>query len=227
MAYGQITLTTLQANLAEKFDSAAFWTSEESRRALNEGIRVYNMLTGFWRTTATLTLIPFDPFLSLPGTLTYRTRVSVAGKPLEPASLFDMDNGRSNWRAENTLSGGTVPTNVKVWIPAGISLIFIWPAVTVNTACLVDGITTAPTLVNGADFVDIGQEELGPLLNYALHVLTFKEGGVRFKATMKYYADFIEACAQKNGRIRLSNMYRWVQGLDLNRHQTQIQKDTK
>lgn len=227
MSYGQVNLTTLQASLAEKYDSAAFWTAEEARRAINEGIRVYNMLTGFWRTTVPLTLIPGDPFLSLPGSLTYRTRVSVAGKPLEPASLFDMDNGRPNWRAETVASGGSVPTNVKVWIPAGITLIFLWPVVTVNTACLVDGITTAPTLVNGADFIDIGQEELGPLLNYALHVLTFKEGGLRFQGTMKYYADFIEACAQKNGRIRLSNMYRWVQGLDLNRHQTQLQQKPK
>jgi hypothetical protein len=223
VSYGQISLTTLQANLAEKFDSAAYWTAEESRLALNEGIRVFNMLSGFWRTTATLTALPFDHFLSLPGNLTYRTRVTVASKPLEPATLFDMDNGRPNWRSENTASGGTVPTALKTWTPAGITLIFLWPAVTVNTAVVVEGIVTAPVLVNGGDLIDMGQEDIGPLLNYALHVLTFKEGGLRFKGTMKYYVDFIEACAQKNGRIRMSNLYRWVQGLDLNRSARPVQ----
>lgn len=225
MSYGQVTLTQLQAQLAEKYDSAAFWTAEEARRAINEGIRVYNMLTGFWRTTIPLTLIPNDPYLSLPGSLTYRTRFVLpsTGKNLDPASLFDMDNGRPNWRAENTSSGGTVPNTPKLWIPAGITLVFIWPAVTVNTTVNVDGIVTAPQLVNPGDFIDIGQEELGPLLNYALHVLMFKEGGLRFKNTMKYYKDFIEACAQKNGRIRLSNLWRWVQGLDVGRGQTTVQ----
>jgi len=116
-----------------------------------------------------------------------------------------------------------VPSTVKVWMPAGISLVFVWPAVTVNTTVSVEGITTAPVLVNGGDFIDIGQEELGPLLNYALHVLTFKEGGLRFQGTMKYYVDFLDACAEKNGRIRLSNMYRWAQGLDIKRAQTMLQ----
>lgn len=224
MSYGQVTLTQLQAQLAEKYDSAAFWTAEESRRALNEGLRVYNLLTGFWRVNVPLTLIPNDPFLSLPGSLTYRTRVTVASRPLAPTSMFDMDNGRPNWRAETTASGGTVPTAPKIWMPAGILLIFIWPAVVANTACIVEGVTNTPILVNGADFVDIGQEELGPLLNYALHVLTFKEGGLRFQATMPYYKDFILACAEKNGRLKLSNLYRWAMGLDLAREQTPTQK---
>lgn len=224
MSYGQITLTTLQAQLAEKYDSAAFWTAEEGRLAFNEGLRVYNMLTGVFRSTATIVTRPDDAFIALPGSMTYRTRVSINGVPIEPANLDDMDNGRPHWRSEHTASGGSVPTSIKAWIPAGITLIFIWPMDHVGgTTLTIDGVTTAPQLVNPGDFIDLGQEELGPLLGYALHVLAFKEGGMRFLATMKYYRDFIAACAAKNERLLRSNLYRRVMGMDLTRQTKPLQ----
>ena len=224
MSYSQVTLAQLQTQLAEKYDGAQFWTAEEARLGINEGLRVYNMLTGVFRQSLSLIIPANDYFLSLPGTMTYRTRVMVGGVPLEPATLHDMNNGRPNWRSETVASGGTVPSAVKSWVPAGMTLLFVWPTPIANQAVTVEGVATAPILVNAGDQIDIGQEDIGPLLGYVLHYLLFKEGGIRFKGSMKYYRDFIDACAEKNSRIRLSNLWRYAQGLDLNRSQAVLQQ---
>ena len=223
MAYSQVSLSQLQVLLAEKYDGAQFWTAEQARLGINEALRVYNMLTGVFRASLPLIIPANDYYLSLPGTMTYRTRVTLAGVPLEPASLHDMNNGRPNWRSETTAAGGTVPSSVKVWVPAGMTLLFVWPTPTVNTSVTVDGVSTAPILVNPGDQIDIGQEDIGPLLGYVLHYLLFNEGGIRFKGSMKYYKDFLDACAAKNARIRLSNFWRYAQGLDLGRSATTLQ----
>jgi hypothetical protein len=108
-------------------------------------------------------------------------------------------------------------------MPAGLQLIALWPADAVgNQTLTVDGVVVTPVLVNGGDFVDIGEEELNTLIGYALHVLAFKIGGTIFKATIPLFKAFLIAAGQRNSIIRAADRFRSAEGLDVGRSQTPV-----
>jgi hypothetical protein len=224
VSYQQVTLTVLQQRLQDRYDNTPFWTNEEARTSLNEALRVWNALTGYWRTRKTnLVTLTNDPWHPLTGSLTYRTRIELNGVALKPTSIFSMDNHRPNWEGETTATGGAVPNTVKFWMPAGLQLIALWPADAVgNQTLTVDGVVSTPVLINGGDFVDIGEEEINTLTGYALHVLTFKIGGAVFKATMPLYQAFLAAAGNRNAIIRAADRFRQSEGLDVGREQNAI-----
>src|SRR3972149_3577940 len=204
MAFQTTTLTTLQARLAEKYESVPFWTGEEARLAINEALRVWSGLTGMWRQRLTLPTVPNDPWLPIPGTLVLRTRVELGGMALQRVSLAQLQYARAAWQSETTASGGGVPTSVKVWAAAGLSLIAFWPADAAgNTSILVDGVAQTPVLVNGGDYIDLGDEELGVLLGFALHLLAFKAPDQVFQSTQPLQKAFYQD--RKSTRLNSSH----------------------
>jgi hypothetical protein len=217
MAYQHASLATLQTRLAEKYESVPYWTAAEATMAINEALRVWNALTGMWRTRISPVTSPRDPWHPLTGNLTYQVRISYNNSPLPKASLFELDHYRPNWENETTTTGGDVPATPLCWAPAGLQLIAIWPADAVGgTTFTVDGVVSTPVLVNAGDFIDIGDEELSTLLGYALHYLSFKEVA-HFKATMPLYQAFIAAALLKNERLKRSNFFRGIEKFDWTR----------
>lgn len=220
MAYTAVTLATLQSQLGDRWEDVPFWTDEEARLALNEALRVWNLLTGQWKRRVTQTTTANTVWYTLPSMIIANARVEFNGRPLEQTSLTELDNGRPNWENEKTNSGGSVPTRPALWAPAGLTLMAIWPADAAGSNSLViDGVRATPTLARTDDYIDIGQEELNAILGYALHAVSLKAGGSIFRATLPHYKTFITAAADKNDRLRASNMYRWAMGLDVNRVQ--------
>lgn len=224
MPYTQFTLTELQQQLAVKWESVPFWTATESTFALNEAFRIWNMLTGVWKGSATVvtpTVSP-SPWLAVPSGIMYPIRMTWAstGYSLGRSSIGDLDNGRVNWEAENTATGGSVPNKVKVFAPAGLTLFAIWPYDAVGGNRInVEGVVYAPQLVNPTDTVDINNDSLQPILGYALHYAAFKEGGARWAATQGYYKEFLLAAMDQNDRLATSALFRKAAGLDINRGQ--------
>lgn len=219
MPYNSVDLTTLRTRLKERYDSVPFWTDDEARRALNETLRVWNAITGFWRQRVNATANMNDPYVTLDGTMVHRTRVELNNVPLDPTSVFELDCVHPNWRGETVASGGSVPTTPVLWAPISMTLFVIWPAsdVVQSNAIQVDGVRATPILVNAGDFVDIGEEEFSTLLGYAVHRLTLKLGGPRFQATMPLYKQFLAAAAERNDHFAASSFYRRVMGLDTHR----------
>lgn len=218
MPYESITRADLRLRLQEKVEAVPFWTDEEANLAINESLRVWNSLTGYWKERVVVHTIPNDPFLALPGSVVYNTRIAFNEKPLALSSLTDMDYGRRWWQGERTTDGGTVPIEPRVWIPISVQLIAIWPVDADGYNSLtVDGVTRTPVLTDDDDYVDIGLEELSTLLGYCLHILTLKEGGPRFQSTIGVYRAFIQAAAMRNDVFRASSFYRHFMGLDTKR----------
>ncbi len=222
MAYQQVTLATLKTRLAERYEGVPYWSAEEARRALNEGLRIYSAATGFWRIALTLPTVPNDPFVAVPGTLVAGTEVRWNGLPLEPCSLFDLDYLFPNWRAATTAQGGVIPTRPVYWARIALNLLAIYPAdafasVGGTDSLLVNGVRQTPVLVSDPDFVDLGQEQHDLLLGYAQHVLAFKVGGQALTSTYPAWLAFLQAMAASNRRFAQSAWYRQVLGLDQER----------
>lgn len=225
MPYAVSTLAALKASLVGRTDGAIFWADEEGRLAINEALRDWNLLTGRWRATRTLsTVAPIGGVpqveYALGATMTYGMRVRVVGGPgLIPTSVFELDYARPSWRNETTATGGDVPSAPTLWAPISLQRIAIWPATSgagVNNL-LIDGVAATPVLVEDGDFVDIGEETVDLLTDFALHILLFKEGGPRWRATQTILTDFLQGAAEENGRLKRSQAYRRLAGLDRRR----------
>lgn len=224
MTYTTTTLATLLLRLEERYESAPYWTSEEGRYALNEALRVWNMLTGSWRKRETMLVGQNVVWLTLPGAMSFGARLEWNSRPLEETTVFDLDVFRPTWRNDRTTSGGRVPTVPTHWAPAGVFRVALWPALGSGSGTLtVDGLRKTPVLRALSDTVDLNQTEERPLVGYGLHYLSLKQGGRFWLSTrQKHYPEFLKAAGDANTRLRLSAFFRRYMGLDLDGEQRPI-----
>lgn len=217
MAYQQVTLTTLLDRLADRYESVPFWVEAEAIRALNDSLRVWNAMTGFWRRPFLTITVPDDPYVPLEGTIVQPATVRWNNLPLDPASLADFDYTLPNWRKVTTATSGA-PTRPVYWARLSLTLIALYPADHAGrNALTVDGVRATPTLVDPTDYVNLGEEELGLLLGYAQHVLAFKVGGRTLTASYPQWLAFLQAGAQRSAAFAASAFYRKIMGLDQQR----------
>src|SRR5207302_1240018 len=128
MAYAAVTLEDLHKALTAKRDGILQWTAEEERLAINEVLRLWNLLTGRWRRRAAQNTGIGTVEYVLPSTMVYGMRVVANGAPLTIGSLTELDLMRSTWRSETVASGGDVPNVPIIWAPISLTRIAIWPA---------------------------------------------------------------------------------------------------
>lgn len=216
MAYTAVTLAMIRAELLDRVAAVPYWTDQEALHAINESLRWWNLFTGQWKARQTVVTVANQVWYSFSNSFVYNMRVEFNSVPMEPGSIFSLDQGRGNWEGETTASGGSVPTTPRVWAPAGLKMLAIWPADAAGGNTLtVDGVTTTPQLVNDSDTVDLNDSDHGPLLSFALRTLAFKEGGLRFSATAPLDKEFYTAIGQVNSRLSASAFFRNLMGLDL------------
>jgi len=219
MAYTEVSLAELQVAMRRRWDQSVFWTDEQARLAINEALRLWNLLVGRWHTTQTISSIAGQVTYDLTATILYSTRLRLAdGLPVYPTSILELDLGRPTWRSETVASGGDVPTTVTLWAPLSLRQIVIWPATAGGVDDLIlEGIAATPVLVEADDRIDLGQELEDTILSFALHVVAFKEGGVRWRSTLPYFDAFIQAAIESNGRLKANQAFRRWAGLDRRR----------
>lgn len=216
-AFQNTTLATLLIRLAERYEGQAFWTADQARRAINEGLRIWNVVTGTWRARAVgLVTIPDDPYLFVGGAVEKVTQVKIGTRVLNPTSIDQLDQFTRNWEA----TAAPAATSCRFWAPVGLTVIALSPADAApgQQVISVDGIVAAPILVNPGDFLDLGDEEINTLLGYALHVLSFAKGADALASTRPLYIAFIKAAAARNAVFAASSLYRKLIGLDFMRY---------
>src|SRR5690242_4402795 len=102
-AYSEYTLTQILQLLAFKYDSVPFWTAEEATDAINEALLMWNLMTGFWKDTVTITTpLTSNWDYALPASIVFGMRVEFNGKPLNLSSRNDMDSGHPGWQSQTT-----------------------------------------------------------------------------------------------------------------------------
>jgi len=220
MPYTQVTLADLLKELKGRWESQPFWTDEEGRLYLNQALRFWNLLTGLWQVKVPiLTPFPASPWISLPGSLTYGTRISFQGLPnLELASIPELNRLHPHWRGETTISGAPAPSTPRRWAPVGLTSIAIWPAdASGGNHLLVDGCASTPILTLPEDFADLGKQDVGAITGAALYFASFKRGAMGLQAAQPLFQDFLAAALKQNDRLRFSLYFRKALGLDKGR----------
>lgn len=219
MPYAVSTLADLRARVRAKRDGILQWTVEEERLAINEALRSWNLLTGRWRRRASQNTGIGTVEYALPSTMVYGMRVVVNSVPLTISSIPELDLMRPTWRTELITSGGDVPVLPTIWAPISLQRIAIWPAMAsvIANGLVLDGVSATPVLVEDADFVDLGEELLGTLLNFVMHLLAFKLGGPTWTATLPFYQQFLRAAAEENGVLKANQKFRRWAGIDRRR----------
>lgn len=214
MPYATTNLLAFRGLLQNRYTGDPFWSDTEANDAINEALRQFNLFTGYWRGTATANTTINVAFVTVPATLTYRTRVYVAGRALTRKSIVELYRTRRNWRTQTTASGSPVPTTMREWAPVGLGSIALWPTDAVGATTLsFDAVKLTPILTADGQFVDIGQEELNLILNEALYILSVKRPSI-LEAMKEKHQRFLQGCAERNDQIRASSYYRRVLGLD-------------
>lgn len=214
MVYAVITRATLRARLQDRYTGDPFWSTTEANDALNEALRYFNLFTGYWRGTATAPTVANSPFVTVPATLTYRTRITRAGFALARKSLIELYRSKRDWRTQTTATGSPVPTTIREWAPVGLQQIALWPTDAVGgTVLTFEAVKLTPVLTLDAQFLDIGNEELNLVLNEALWVLAFKRPSLLAQMKPKHLA-FLEGCLERNDQLRQSSYFRRQLGLD-------------
>ena len=214
MAYAQFTLAQLQTLFYEQVGgNTAFWRLDEATRILQESFRVFNCLTGFWRGRVDMGLTGAGQhFYFTPPGLTYLLRVEINRKPLASTTLYDLDYGQVTWENDVCLAGN-LP---EMFAPVGFNKFALWPASLESTnSLIVEGVVPAPVLASLAptDTVDLGQDELETILDYAQHIAQFKEGGQEFEASQEQLKEFLKECGSRNAVLMQSSPFRQWMGL--------------
>lgn len=204
--YQQFTLTQLQAMFYEQVGgNTAFFLPDEVTRILQESFRVFNVLTGFWRGRVTGVTVAEQVYYPTPAGMTYLLRGELNGIPLASTSLWDLDYGRPGWEGETG-----VPSAIA---PMGVNLFALWPAsLTGGEALAIEGVVSAP-LLSSVGFVNLGQDEVETILDYAEHIAQFKEGGQEFDASQIIFQEFLKECGTRNAMLMQSARFRTWMGL--------------
>jgi hypothetical protein len=233
MPFQNTTLTALLARLALRYESAPFWAQPSAIFALNEALRLWNLLTGMARLSANIQTIVDNPYLDLTTASTgiaqpqwlkiTRVRRAAALQELNPVSLAGLDAAFPGWEAQTTVTA-RVSSVPRYWAPAGAGRLAIYPKDTSIGAggngprtLIIDAISCANVLVNGGDFLDLGDDELNVLVGYALHVLSFSKGTTALAQTRPLYLAFLKAAAERNAIFAASSFYRKIIGQDWTR----------
>lgn len=222
MAYVQVNRAQFRALVRNQLGSGglstSFWRDTELNFIIQESLRFYNLLTGYWKDRSTTATVPGLVWYGMPGNVTSSMRVTFNGFPLRPESLYNMDFARSGWESETTADGGDVPTRPKYFVIGGLANVGIWPADAVgNNSLILDGIAVTPLLTNDANFIDVGQEDMNHLLDLCQHIAAFKEGGKEFQASMESFKSFLQGAGERNAILKRCATYRKWLGLDTGR----------
>lgn len=122
----------------------------------------------------------------------------LGGNPVPTNSVFDLDTFHPTW---------TTPGVPKRLGSLGANLVAVAPVASSEHSVIIDSVRNAPRLVAETDSVPLGREYVEILLNYCLHLASFKQGGEDFQKTFVYYDEFVKAALAYNNRMNSQNIY--------------------
>ena len=129
----------------------------------------------------------------------------MAFEVLAQSSVYELDTGTPGWRK--------VYGTPLYWAPDGLDWFAVSPS-PVGGGFLLEGYKEPPVLDKDTDYIDLGDEEIVRLLDYAQWYLAFKEGPAEGTQNVEpLIKQFMEAASLRNSRLRASALYRESMGI--------------
>lgn len=119
--------------------------------------------------------------------------VEVNGVPIATSSVSEMDSYRPDWQSTTGK-----PTTVGT---AGLDMIALAPVPDDQYSILMDLYTKIPVPDVDGDYIQVGRELLDTLLDYCVHLASFKQGGDMFSTTLPLLTSFIKMAQRYNSRL--------------------------
>lgn len=200
--YNLFTLSQLRDLLTARVgNNSVFWDSQEKTDSINEALNVWQSMVGEWTVGITI-VADGSTFYSVPTQIAAIQRILFGGLPLTMSSVNELDMGFPGWQG--------VSDDPQFWTLNGINLFGLSPQPSTGVITI-EGISETPTLINDADYVMLGDEQLNRILDYAEHYCSFKEGAGEFDSSQTGFNLFIQAAAKRNSNLLATALYReWM-----------------
>lgn len=166
-----------------------FYPYDEVVDAINEGIAVLNLFTGYLQASGTVTSVANQVWYSTPSNVLLPTRVAIAGQYLRKVPFRNIGRDFPMWQTETT---NTVGRPFDSWIPLGLKTFAVYPIDPDGGKTIkVTGVAELQRLTSDVDLIPFPSEFAGSLEDYAAHVCMMKCGGNTAKAAMGLYQGFL------------------------------------
>lgn len=138
---------------------------------------------------------------------------------LTQTSVYELDTGTPSWRK----TYATAPTVPSYWAPDGLDWLAVSPTPR-GGGLQLEGYKEPPVLTNNSDYIDIGDDELLRILDYAQWYMAFKQGPAEATSNVEpLLQQMMAAAALRNSRLRASALYREFMGI----HRDEPQRGTR
>lgn len=206
--YSSSSLATVLLRVRERllYD---FWTDAELTLYIQEGLRIWNTLTGYYRERVPITFAATSTQYDVPTLITDGLtvlRLDTASAHLDGVALSEIGEFAPTYQST---AAGTPLT----WIPMGLNQIALYPQPAVAFDATVDYIRQAPVPLVASDNIQMGEEDLAALVDYATWAARLKEGGQELQDAMPLLQAFLRQAGKYNSRLLSSSIYRKLIGM--------------
>lgn len=131
------------------------------------------------------------------------------GKALTQITSYELDKGFNAWRVE-TVGTEECP---EYWAPMGLDKLVIYPKLSDEANLELLYLKGDVRLTSGSSYLDLGDEEITRIIDYAQWVLAFKEGAEEaVKNTEPLKQLFLTAANSRAARLKQTAAYRRYMG---------------
>jgi hypothetical protein len=187
------TLATLEGYVWDKLDqNVGLYPELQVRLAINQGLRRLSLITGLFQATVPVpgwTVANQLVYNTPPGILIPITVYVEERELVKAGSLQELAEQHRNWAVDTTATSG--PT--QRWAAIGITQFVIHPMDAVGGRLLeVSGVAPIIPLVNPGDVVNLDDEWVDMLVDYASTRVMIREIGKPFSGTMGIQKALVE-----------------------------------
>ena len=197
----------MRARIQDRLIST-FWTNAEVNDAIDNSLRVWNALTGYFKQSTAKTISGDTIFYDLEANLANHLsllRIELAGTHLDLLPIEEKDNAEEDW--QDNASGTTVDA-----MPLGLNLVALDPAPSGSTSYTIVSVRSAELPSGDSANIQIGEEDMAAIVDFATFELSIKEGGQEMADNMKLLENFLLHASKYNSKLNTSSAYRNLLG---------------
>jgi hypothetical protein len=178
-----VVIDRVLEKLNEVPSAPRYWSREEIRQLIWEGLVELNLLSGYLQDTLSLTLARHPVQPTLPHIAVLHVRSGY--RALLKYSIDELDASHPNWESEK------LPRTPARWAPLGLAYLVTHKRTTTASQTVTVDVLRLPVKPLEADVIPLDDEYVVAIAEYAASVARLKEGGAEQEAGVQMYQQFL------------------------------------